>query len=223
MPIVRKPINWDTARTEFHLPVEVVYDADWGIYPEINLSLTSTQDEYKLKIDDTPNLILSNVSGGSETEIFKYNKTSGRFEFKKALYLQDDLDLGIHAILNCYYLSISAQTVAPTTSVGKLWSRQNPSDATADNLMWNFRTGEQRPLQMGYKEVVTVPSSSPYEVTVTHNLVDDAPAVFVYDDSTGELVEPQAITVVDENTIKLTFSSAEAGKTFRVKVVAGIV
>ncbi|GEM_PF-5100150 len=68
--------------------------------------------------------------------------------------------------------------------------------------------------------VTTIGTVSPYEVTITHNLNDLAPLVVVYDDDTGEMIEPQSVTVVDANTIKLTFGSEDAGKTIRVKVMA---
>lgn len=71
-----------------------------------------------------------------------------------------------------------------------------------------------------YYTTATIPSTAPYEVTIAHNLNDLAPTYVVYDDSTGEQIEPANVTVIDANTLKLEFGSEDAGKTIRVKVIA---
>jgi len=48
-------------------------------------------------------------------------------------------------------------------------------------------------------------------VTVTHNLGDDEPNVFVYN-SSNELIIPEEVTVVDTNSITVDFTTATSGK-----------
>jgi len=87
------------------------------------------------------------------------------------------------------------------------------SDATTKNYV-DTQISSKR-----YYTTTTIPSSSPYTVDITHNLNDPAPVYAVYDDSTGEQIIPLSATVVDNNTLRLEFSSEDAGKTIRVKVI----
>ena len=53
--------------------------------------------------------------------------------------------------------------------------------------------------------------SAQTSVTVTHNLGDDEPNVFVYD-SSNELIIPESVTVTDINSLVVTFSTSSTGK-----------
>ena len=57
-----------------------------------------------------------------------------------------------------------------------------------------------------YRQTFTTSTSE----TVTHNLGDDEPLVFVYD-STGQLVIPDDVTITDENELVVTFSVSSTG------------
>ena len=65
-----------------------------------------------------------------------------------------------------------------------------------------------------------IPSSSPYEVTITHNLNDNSPFVQVYYDN--HLIEPYDVEIVDANNVKITVDSTLAGETIKTVIIGDV-
>ena len=67
------------------------------------------------------------------------------------------------------------------------------------------------PVYQAYSE--TFASASTW--TVVHNLQVDAPAIDVYNGS-NERIMPAAVVVVDDNTLRIDWSTATAGRVYVV-------